>query len=147
MGGTVLLCCSLFDGISETLSGPMQVLVEGNRITSVGRSIERPPSAPVIDLSDRTVSPGFIDTHVHLTMDASNLAAQTLESSAAKALKALSIAQQYMSYGFTTLRDLGSVDPEWPTVDLRNALNTGLVNGPRLVVATHILSASAGHGD
>ena len=80
-------------------------------------------------------------------MDASNLAVQTLDSSAAKALKGLSIARQYMSYGFTTLRDLGSVDPEWPTVDLRNALNTGLLEGPRLVVAAHILSASGGHGD
>lgn len=50
-------------------------------------------------------------------------------------------------YGFTTLRDLGSADPEWPTVDLRNAINAGFVEGPRLVVAAHILSASAGHGD
>ena len=43
MSATVLLCGNLFDGVSETLSGPMQVLVEGNRITSVGRSVERPP--------------------------------------------------------------------------------------------------------
>jgi imidazolonepropionase-like amidohydrolase len=71
----------------------------------------------VIDLSERTVSPGFIDTHVHLTMDAANLSLQTLQSSAAKALKGLSIAREYMNYGFTTLRDLGSVDPEWPTVE------------------------------
>ena len=52
-----------------------------------------------------------------------------------------------MNYGFTSLRDLGSVDPEWPTVDLRNALDTGLVEGPRLFVAAHIINASAGHGD
>ena len=77
----------------------------------------------MIDLSDRTVSPDFIDTHVHLTMDASRLALQTLESSASKALKGLSIACQYMSYGFTTLRDLGSADPDSATVDLRNAIN------------------------
>src|SRR5439155_16918097 len=109
--------------------------------------VERPPSAQVIDLSDRTVSPGFIDTHVHLTMDAANLARQTLESSASKALKGLSLARRYMSYGFTTLRDLGSADPDWPTIDLRNAINGGFVEGPRLIVAAHIFSASAGHGD
>lgn len=147
MSGIVLLCGRMFDGVSETLSGPMEILVEKNRITSVGRSVERPAGAEVIDLSARTVSPGFIDTHVHLTMDAANLARQTLESSASKALKGLSLARDYMNYGFTTLRDLGSADPEWPTIDLRNAINAGLVQGPRIIVAAHIISASAGHGD
>jgi catechol 2,3-dioxygenase-like lactoylglutathione lyase family enzyme len=47
-----------------------EILVEGNRITSLERSIDRPPGAQAIDLSDRTVSLGFIDTHVYLTMDA-----------------------------------------------------------------------------
>jgi len=127
MSGVVLKCGRVFDGISEMLSGPMEILIEKNRITSVGQSVERPAGAQLIDLSDRTVSPGFIDTHVHLTMDAANLARQTLESSAAKALKGLSLAREYMSYGFTTLRDLGSADPDWPTVDLRNAINAGVV--------------------
>jgi imidazolonepropionase-like amidohydrolase len=147
MSAIVLLCGNLLDGISETLSGPMEILVQGNRIMNVGRSVERTPSAQVIDLSDRTVSPGFIDAHVHLTMDATNLARQTLESSASKALKGLSLARQYMSYGFTTVRDLGSADPDWPTIDLRNAINAGIVQGPRIFVAAHIISASAGHGD
>ena len=147
MSATVLVCGNVFDGSSEELSGSAEILVEGNRIASIGRSVNRPPGAQVIDLSDRTVSPGFIDTHVHLTMDASNLVQQTLESSASKALKGLSLAREYMGYGFTTLRDLGTADPDWPTVDLRNAINAGLVHGPRLIVAAHILSASAGHGD
>src|ERR1700730_16741514 len=147
MGATVLVCGKIFDGTSEELTGPAEILVAGNRIESIGRSINRPPGTRVIDLSDRTVSPGFIDTHVHLTMDAAHLVQQTLESSASKALKGLSLAREYMSYGFTTLRDLGSADPEWPTVDLRNAINTGIVQGPRLIVAAHIISASAGHGD
>ena len=147
MTRVIVICGNLFDGISDSLTGPAEILIEENRISRIEPLVGRPHDAQIIDLSDRTVSPGFIDTHVHLTMDASNLAAQTLDSSAAKALKGLSIARQYMSYGFTTLRDLGSVDPEWPTVDLRNALDTGLVEGPRLVVAGHIISASAGHGD
>lgn len=147
MNAIVLVCGKMFDGVSERLTGPVEILVEGNRIASVGRSVHRPSGARVIDLSDRTVSPGFIDTHVHLTMDASNMARQTLESSASKALKGLSLAREYMSYGFTTLRDLGSADPDWPTVDLRNAIDAGFVEGPRLIVAAHILSASAGHGD
>jgi imidazolonepropionase-like amidohydrolase len=147
MDALVLVCGKVFDGISDSLTDPAEILVRGNRIAQIGRSVERPPGARVIDLSERTVSPGFIDTHVHLTMDAANLALQTLESSAAKALTGLHIARDYMRYGFTSLRDLGCVDPDWPTVDLRNALNAGLVEGPRLFVAAHILSASAGHGD
>ncbi len=147
MSATVLVCGRVFDGTAEELTGPSEILIEGNRIASIGRSVNRPPGTRLIDLSDRTVAPGFIDTHVHLTMDAANLAQQTLDSVAAKALKALSLAREYMRYGFTTLRDLGTADPEWPTVDLRNAINAGLVEGPRLVVAAHILSASAGHGD
>ena len=147
MSTLVLVCGNVFDGLSDALTGPAEILIEGNRITKIERSVGRPPGARVIDLSERTVTPGFIDTHVHLTMDAANLAQQTLQSSAAKALKGLSLAREYMSYGFTTLRDLGSVDPEWPTIDLRNALNAGLVEGPRLFVAAHVISASAGHGD
>lgn len=59
MSAIVLLCGNLLYGVSETLSGPMEIVVQGNRITTVGRSVERPPSAQVIDLSDRTVSPEF----------------------------------------------------------------------------------------
>ena len=59
----------------------------------------------------------------------------------------MSIAREYMRYGFTTLRDMGCADPEFPTVDLRNALAVGLVEGPPLIVAAPIISASAGHGD
>lgn len=147
MSVTVLMCGRIFDGTADELTGPTEILIEGDRITGIGRSVSRPRGARVIDLSDHTVTPGFVDTHVHLTMDAAHLPRQTLESSASKALKGLSLAREYMSYGFTTLRDLGSADPEWPTVDLRNAINAGFVEGPRLVVAAHILSASAGHGD
>ena len=146
-GAAVLKCGRVFDGVSDRLTGPAEILVESDRITEIAPAVRRPAGARVIDLSNRTVSPGFIDTHVHLTMDAAKLATQTLESSAAKALKGLSIAREYMRYGFTTLRDLGSADPEFPTVDLRNAIAAGLVEGPRLIVAAHILSASAGHGD
>lgn len=147
MTAVVLVCGHVFNGLTENLTGPAEILVEDTRVAQIAPSVHRPPGAEVIDLSDHTVSPGFIDTHVHLTMDASALARQTLDSSASKALAGLHLAREYMRYGFTTLRDLGSVDPEWPTVDLRRALDAGLVDGPRLIVAAHIISAGAGHGD
>ena len=98
MSGIVLVCGNVFDGSSDHLTGPAEILIERNRITSIACSVDRPVGAQVIDLAHRTVSPGFIDTHVHLTMDASHLAQQTLESSAGKALKGLSLAREYMSY-------------------------------------------------
>ena len=110
----MLVCGAIFDGISDELGRRGEILVRDGRISAMGHSVDRPEEANVIDLSERTVSPGFIDTHVHLTMDAANLSQQTLESSAAKALKALSLAREYLDYGFTTLRDLGSMDPEFP---------------------------------
>ena len=76
MSASLLVCGAVFDGVSEELAGRTEILVRDGAIAEVGRSVERPADADVIDLSERTVSPGFIDTHVHLTMDASNLVQQ-----------------------------------------------------------------------
>jgi imidazolonepropionase-like amidohydrolase len=114
MSALILVCGKVFDGLSDTLTGPAEILIEGNRIAKVERSVGRPPGAHVIDLSERTVSPGLIDTHFHLTMDAANLALQMLPSSAATALTGLSLARECRTCGFRTLCDLGSVDPEQP---------------------------------
>jgi imidazolonepropionase-like amidohydrolase len=92
MSVLVLACGNVFDGLSDALTGPAEILVEGNHIMRVARSVGRPAGAQVIDLSERRGSPGFIDTHAHLAMDAANLVLQTLQSAAAKALKGLSLA-------------------------------------------------------
>ena len=146
MTDSVVVCGAVFDGVSGELAGRTELRVHDGVIAEMGPSVSR-SEAEVIDLTDRTVSPGFIDTHVHLTMDAGALAMQTLGSTATKALTGLSLANEYLRHGFTTLRDLGCMDPEFPTVDLRNAIDRGLVTGPRLVVAAHILSSTGGHGD
>ena len=144
---TVLVCGNIFDGIADNVCGPGEILVEDDRIVEVADSVGRPAGSRVIDLTDRTVTPGFIDCHVHLTADGSALQTQTLASTATKALTGLSLARRYMARGFTTLRDLGTMDPEWPTVDLRNAINDGLVVGPRLLVAGHLIGSTGSHAD
>jgi imidazolonepropionase-like amidohydrolase len=144
---SVLVCGAVFDGVSAKLEGRTEIVVRNGVIVEMGQSVSRPEGAELIDLSERTVSPGFIDTHVHLTMEASNLAQQTLASAATKALTGLGHAREYLRYGFTTLRDLGTMDPGFPTIDLRNAIDAGVVAGPRLVVAGHVISSTAGHGD
>ena len=147
MPKTVLVCARLFDGLSDTLAGPAEILVEDGVIAEIGQAVSRPATATVIDLGDRTVMPGFIDTHVHLCLDGLNLRQQVLQCSATKALTGLHLAQQYMRYGFTTLRDMGTLDPDWPTINLRDAIDRGLIHGPRLVVAAHMISATGGHAD
>ncbi|MGH7072202.1 MAG: amidohydrolase family protein [Acetobacteraceae bacterium] len=72
MTGTVLICGRLFDGLGEELREQTEILIEDGVITEVAGSVSRPGSARVIDLSDRTVTPGFIDTHVHLSESDSN---------------------------------------------------------------------------
>ena len=147
MSKTVLICGRFFDGLSDALAGPAEILIENDVIADVGQAVGRPASATVIDLADRTVTPGFIDAHVHLCLDGLNLRQQILQCSATKALTGLHLGQQYMRYGFTTLRDMGTLDPDWPTINLRDAIDNGLIHGPRLIVAAHMISATGGHGD
>ena len=147
MTKTVVICGHLFDGLSDALLGPTEILIEDDTIIEVSNSVGRPADAKIYDLGDRTVSPGFIDTHVHLCVDGLDLARQTLQRTSVKVLAGLHYAQQYMRSGFTTLRDMGALDPEWPTIELRNAIDVGLVKGPRLIVAAHMISSTAGHGD
>ena len=110
MAKTVIICGKLFDGLGDTTLGPTEILIEGETIVEISNSVGRPDGANVLDLSDRTVSPGFIDTHIHLCVDGLNLARQTLQCSPAKALAGLHYAQQYMRFGFTTLRDARSLE-------------------------------------
>ena len=145
--GTVLVCGDHFDGHADSLGGPTEVLVQNGRIAQVAPNVSRPPGARVIDLAGHTVTPGFIDCHVHLTMDASQLSTQLLGSTVTKALVGLRLANDYLDRGFTTLRDLGSADPDWPTGDLRNAIAAGTVTGPRLVVAAHLIGSTGSHAD
>ena len=79
MAKTVIICGKLFDGFDDEKLEPTEILIEGDIIVDVSKSVGRPVGANVIDLSDRTIFPGFIDTHVHLCVDGLNLARQTLQ--------------------------------------------------------------------
>jgi imidazolonepropionase-like amidohydrolase len=135
----------LFDPKSGTLVANQVVLIRGDRIQDVGASLTIPANARVIDLSRATVLPGLIDTHLHV-MDGNPLTAPggpgvtpgapniapTLQY---RELVALMNAQRDLAAGFTTVVDLMSHGGWYGTVDLRNAINNGLVQGPRMQVA------------
>jgi imidazolonepropionase-like amidohydrolase len=147
----VITAARLFDGTDVRTPGVC--VVRGNRIASMTRG-DAPADATVIDLGDATLMPGLIDCHTHVTGFIRKSPYESLpftpnsiaDSVGESALLALKNANTLLANGFTTIRDVGSfaggVD-----VALRNAIDKGLVTGPRMLVATRPLSITGGHGD
>lgn len=146
MTATMITGANVWDGISRS-TAPRQVLVVNGRIQRIGDAIETPADAAVVDLSGHTLTPGFIDCHTHVTVIPPLSPALATDSSTAKALKSLPVLRALLMNGFTTIRDLGCGDVDYPTIDLRDAVATGIVGGPRMLVAPHMISARGGHGD
>jgi imidazolonepropionase-like amidohydrolase len=144
----VLKAARLFDGIGNTATAPALVVVKDGKIQSVGGTV--PPGAAVIDLGDATLLPGFIDAHTHITEDfnpdyngATLLALQRTVPE--MAIRATVNARVTLMAGFTTVRDLGSHD--FLDVGLRNAINSGIVPGPHMLVSVHAIGSTGGHCD
>ena len=146
----VLKAARLWDGKSDSVQAPGVVVVSGGKISSVGSGAGVPANAEVIDLGDATLLPGFMDAHTHLSMEMSVDWKQDRLNSLAKpvaeqALDASVFARRTLLAGFTTVRDVGSghqVD-----VGLRNAIRSGAIIGPRMLVAVHSIGATGGHCD
>jgi imidazolonepropionase-like amidohydrolase len=116
-------------------------------VVEVGSHVDD-TDARVVELGDRTLLPGFIDCHVHTTIDPARLVQPAVSDSAVTiALNSLPILGMLLENGFTTVRDLGCLAAEPITVYLRRAVAQGTIIGPRMVVAPHIISARGGHGD
>ena len=146
----VLKAARLFDGKSNTLFKPGIVVVADGKIVSVGSASEPPAGAEVIDLGDATLLPGFIDAHTHLTMLYREDYKQARLDEVQKVIPEMAIdtlanARVTLMAGFTTVRDVGSRD--FLDVGLRNAIDRGLVPGPRMLVSVHAIGATGGHCD
>ena len=127
-----------FDGKSDALRRQQVVLIEGSRIVQVGSAsdVHIPPGTEVLDLTNVTLLPGLIDGHTHVFTSGPDLDEQMLrEPLQYRALEALVNAQRDLYVGFTTLRDLKTLGGMYGDVDLRNAINAGLVQGPRMQVS------------
>src|SRR5579862_6158865 len=124
----------LFDARSGTMLANQVVIVRGERIADVGAGLAIPSGAIVIDLSNATVMPGMIDAHVHINTGG--------DTEAQRTLIALANAQIDLSAGFTTVLDMDSRGG-YNTVDIRDQINTGRVQGPRMQVVGQSLNPRA----
>jgi imidazolonepropionase-like amidohydrolase len=146
----VLKAARLFDGKSNSLVTPGIVVVTDGKIAGTGSSASVPTEAEVIDLGDATLLPGFIDAHTHLTMTYSEDYARAALDALRKPIPEMALdasvnARTTLMAGFTTVRDVGST--EYLDAGLRNAINRGVVPGPRMLVAVHAIGATGGHCD
>jgi imidazolonepropionase-like amidohydrolase len=143
-----LKAARLFDSAAGKMIEPGLVIVADGKVQSIGGSV--PAGATVIDLRDATLLPGFIDAHTHLTgdFDPDYEGAQLRglqRTIPEQAIRSTENARKTLMAGFTTVRDVGSSD--FIDVGLRNAINAGVVPGPRMLVAVNAIGSTGGHCD
>jgi len=147
----VLRPALVFDGINASPHADWIVVVRGDRIEAAGPSgsTRVPDGAREIDLPGMTLLPGLIDAHSHLLLHPYNEApweAQVLrEPQALRVARAVNHARETLHAGFTTVRDLGSEGAGYADVGLKQAIEQGIIPGPRMIVATLALIATGSY--
>jgi imidazolonepropionase-like amidohydrolase len=137
---------SLIDGIGTTPKRRVSILIHDERITGIENGFVTPAGAEVIDLSTKTVLPGFIDTHDHISSTGSRRPLNRFVLTEGDATIAASInARKSLETGFTTVRDLGSSEITAPAII--RAINAGHMVGPRYWTALQALGPTGGHSD
>jgi len=144
----VVHAAHLLDVRNGRVVSPGEVLVQGDRIVEVGPRVKHPAGAEVIDLGDRTLLPGLIDAHVHLFLHPGAEDLQTVQESVPqRTIQALLAARDDLMAGFTAERDMGTEGAGSADTAVRNAIDEGLVPGPRLRISGNAINILGGHED
>jgi imidazolonepropionase-like amidohydrolase len=144
---TYIWCGTLIDGISNEPKKSITIVVEKNKIAAVENGYSTPgANDKAIDLKNRTVTPGWIDMHVHLENETKrgNLADRFTQNPADVAFESIKYANITLMTGFTTVRDLGGTGVN---ISLRNAVNKGQLTGPRIYTSGKSIGTTGGHAD
>ncbi|HZD49970.1 MAG TPA: amidohydrolase family protein [Silvibacterium sp.] len=138
----------MLDVAAGKIVSPGEVLIAGARIAAAGSSVEHPAGARVIDLGDTTLMPGLIDAHVHLFLHPGAEDLQTVEESVPqRTIIATLAARDDLMAGFTAERDMGTEGAGSADTAVRNAINQGLIPGPRLRISGNAIDILGGHED
>ncbi|MCA1814818.1 MAG: amidohydrolase family protein [Acidobacteria bacterium] len=144
---TVVRAARMLDVRSGAFVNNPVVVVEGDKIVSVGSNLAVPAGARVIDLGDVTLLPGLIDCHTHVLLepeDERGAPPVVTKSQAYRTVEGVAAARKELEAGFTTLRDLDSEGAGFADVAVRDGINRGVIPGPRLFVSSLELSITAG---
>jgi imidazolonepropionase-like amidohydrolase len=144
----VLHAARLLDVKAGKIIKPGEILVQGDRIVEVGSSVKHPQGAEVLDLGDSTLLAGLIDAHVHLFLHPGAEDLQTVqESIPQRTIVATLAARNDLMAGFTAERDMGTEGAGSADTAVRNAINDGLIPGPRLRISGNAINILGGHED
>jgi imidazolonepropionase-like amidohydrolase len=146
----VLKAAHIFDAVSGKLADHGVVVVQEGKIVAVGPDSAIPAGAKIIDLGDATIMPGMIDSHVHLDGEFhedyyKGFFEDLMRFPAEQALYAAKYAKETLDAGFTSVRDVGSTD--YIAVSLKNAIDAGVTEGPRMIVSNYPIGSTGGHAD
>jgi imidazolonepropionase-like amidohydrolase len=139
-------CGSVLDGINPNPQAQMTIVIDGNKILEIKKGFEQATSSEtVINLKNKTVLPGLIDMHVHLSTETNpNRYTEGFRLNPEDfALRAVAYSEKTLLAGFTTVRDLGGTI----ALALRNAINRGDIRGPRIIAAGKSIATTGGHAD
>src|ERR1700758_501620 len=144
----VLHAARMLDVEAGEIVAPGEVLIRGERIVAAGAHVDRPAGAQVIDLGEATLMPGLIDAHVHLFLHPGAEDLQTVEESVPqRTILATLAARDDLMAGFTAERDMGTEGAGSADTAVRNAINDGLISGPRLRISGNAIDILGGHED
>jgi imidazolonepropionase-like amidohydrolase len=148
-GPVYIRCGALFDGKSDRLQQNVVISIEGERIKAIGAAPTN-SAAQVIDLSDQTCLPGMVESHTHVFLQGDRKPgqydAQLLKQSVAyRAIEATTAAHAALDWGYTTIRDLETEGAGYADVDVRDAINRGLVWGPRMQVVGRAMDVTGAY--
>jgi imidazolonepropionase-like amidohydrolase len=144
----VLHAARLLNIETGAIVSPGEVLVQGDRIAAAGSSVTHPAGSRVIDLGDTTLLPGLIDAHVHLFLHPGAEDLQTVQESVPqRTILATLAARDDLMAGFTAERDMGTEGAGAADTAVRDAIDQGLIPGPRLRISGNAISILGGHED